>query len=478
MTDGFSRRGFLQAAGATAAVAVATGYSPLSYAQNEKVRVGAIGTGGQGSFHLRDGMAGAEAIEIVAVCDVYRPALDNGWKQADGENREVKKYMDYREMLDKEQLDAVMIATPLNTHFQIASDCLDAGKYVFLEKTMCYTLEECRKLVQKCHDTGLWVQVGHQRRYNPKYNKVLWLAREQGLLGRMNHITAQWHRNNDWRRPVDPNYVLSEEEKKYIKDLERHINWRLYTASSGGLMTELATHQLDVAAWYLGTPPSRVFGYGGIDYWRDGREVHDNVVLVYEFDIDPSVPGFQAVARRSEYQKLAQLNRPYTVRLTYSSITANAKRGAAELIQGDDASVELTEGDCFVFGEPATRVTMKEQTAEEVAEAVAEGRTLQLSNTAYTEGQAIEVFEDKSVDRLQFEAFANDIQTGGTPKANQIVGLIAAAAGLAGTKSMNEGVPVEIDPAWFQFDFETPDPYRYEFWDGPEEAYTDDATPA
>ena len=137
----------MQAAGATAAVAVATGYSPLSYAQNEKVRVGAIGTGGQGSFHLRDGMAGADAIEIVAVCDVYRPALDNGWKQADGENHDVKKYVDYREMLDKEQLDVVMIATPLNTHFQIASDCLDAGKYVFLEKTMCYTLEECQKLV-------------------------------------------------------------------------------------------------------------------------------------------------------------------------------------------------------------------------------------------------------------------------------------------------------------------------------------------
>ena len=161
-----------------------------------------------------------------------------------------------------------------------------------------------------------------------------------------------------------------------------------------------------------------------------------------------------------------------------ASITANAKRGAAELIQGDDASVELTEGDCFVFGEPATRVTMTEQTAEEVAEAVAEGRTLQLSNTAYTEGQHIEVYNEKSVDRLQFEAFAEDIRTGGTPKANQMVGLIAAAAGLAGTKSMNEGVPVEIDPAWFQFDFETPDPYRYEFWDGPEEAYTDDATPA
>jgi len=94
-------------------------------------------------------------------------------------------------------------------------------------------LRSARSWCRSATTRGFWLQVGHQRRYNPKYNKVLWLTREQGLLGRMNHITAQWHRNNDWRRPVDPNYVLSEEEKQYIKDLERHINWRLYTASSG-----------------------------------------------------------------------------------------------------------------------------------------------------------------------------------------------------------------------------------------------------
>jgi len=132
MTDGFSRRGFLQAAGATAAVAVATGYSPLSYAQNEKVRVGAIGTGGQGSFHLRDGMAGTEAIETVAVCDVYRPALDNGWKQADGENREVQEVhglpRDARQGATRCGDDRHADSTRI---FEIAWDCLDAGKYVF-----------------------------------------------------------------------------------------------------------------------------------------------------------------------------------------------------------------------------------------------------------------------------------------------------------------------------------------------------------
>lgn len=468
MSDGISRRNFMKAAGATAGVALAAGYSPFSYAQNEKVRVASIGTGGQGSYHLRDGLSSAANVEIVAVCDVYRPHLEGGW-QAAGSNPNVQKFMDYREMLDKVECDAVCISTPLFTHYDIAMDCLDAGKFLFLEKTMCFTIDECRNLVQKCHDTGKFVQVGHQRRYNPLYNKAMWLAREKNTLGRIVHITAQWHRNNDWRRYVDKNYILSPEEKRWITDLEKHINWRLYNDTSGGLMTELATHQVDIANWFLGTPPARVHGFGGIDYWRDGRECNDNVALVYEYEIGRDAAGFQAITRRNDKQSLAKINSPYTVRVAYSSLTANAKRGASELIQGDEGSVELTErAGCTLFAEPATKAVMETKTAEETAEAVTSGETLMIPNQAYTEGYPIEVYNDKSIDHLQMEAFANDIITGGLPKANQFVGLQAAVAGLSGLKAMREGTTVEIDPQLFAFDFEMPDPYRYEYWEGPE----------
>ncbi len=479
-----SRRKFLKAAGASAAgIAIATKYSPLAYAANEKVRVGSIGTGGQGCYHLREGLALAEQIDVAAVCDVYIPHLAPGWRLAGGREKGVARYLDYREMLEKEELDAVVISTPLYSHHKIAMDCLDAGKYVFLEKTMCMTMEENRDIVKKCHDTGLFCQIGHQRRYNPEYNKAMWLAHDQAMLGRINHITAQWHRNNDWRRPVDPNYELTDAEKRFITDLERHINWRLYNDRSGGLVTELTTHQLDIAIWFLGSAPKRVTAFGGIDYWRDGREAEDNIGLIYEWEVRPGDLGFQPLSPRNPHQSLMQLNRPYNVRMMYSSITANAKRGASELIQGDKGTLQLTEGGCLLYGEADTMAILDEEmSAEDVAEAVAMGETLGIPTEAYTEGYPIEIlYRDeenpethefpvrKSPNQLQMEAFAKDIVTGGTPKANQMVGHLTAIAGIAGLESMYKGgVTVDIDPALYQFDFETPDPYRYEYWIGPE----------
>jgi predicted dehydrogenase len=126
-----NRRQFLKTAGIGAGVALAANRVRSVHAATDKVRVGCIGTGGQGGFHLRTGLPGAKNIEVVAVCDVYGLHQDAGWKLAGGETRTVNKYFDYREMLDKEQLDAVIIATPLATHYQITMDSLDAGKYVF-----------------------------------------------------------------------------------------------------------------------------------------------------------------------------------------------------------------------------------------------------------------------------------------------------------------------------------------------------------
>src|SRR5262249_46447896 len=111
-------------------------------------------------------------------------------------------YLDYREMLAKEKdnIDAVLIATPFKTHYQIVMDCLDAGKQVFCEKTMAHSVDCCRKIVEKCHSTGKFVQVGHQRRYNPEYIHAV-QDYASGRAGRVQYIEGQWHRYGDWRRP-------------------------------------------------------------------------------------------------------------------------------------------------------------------------------------------------------------------------------------------------------------------------------------
>ncbi len=484
MSTDVSRRNFIRTAGVATGVAIAAGRAPFSYAQNSKVRVGCIGTGGQGSLHLYDGLYGAKDAVIVAVCDCYGPHQKAGAMLAQLSNGDVEvlpgmaltdaqkakgklgfkpnRYYDYKEMLEKEELDAVVIATPLMTHYQIAMDALDAGCHVFCEKTMCHDIECARNVVTKCHDTGKFVQVGHQRRYNPMYNKALMMARGEDILGRVNHIDCQWHRNNDWRRPYNKNHKLNSTEQKYIKDLGKHLNWRLYRDSSGGLMTELATHQLDIASWFLDAVPKRVYGYGGIDYWRDDREVFDNVNLVYEFEVTPESRGYMPIKRRNDYQDATAINSAYTVRVVYSSITANAKKGCSELIQGDKGSFELTEKGSYFFVEPTAEVAWASgssgSSASENASVITSGGTLKLSNEAQKQGEPITVDNDKSVDQLQFIRFTHDVKTGGMPKANQMVGLNAVIMGISGMLAMREQKEVVIDPAWSKFDFPTPDP--------------------
>ncbi len=485
MSDKVNRRKFMKTAGLATGVMIAAGRMPFSYAQNEKVRVGCVGTGGQGSFHVREGLCGATNVDIVAVCDCYGPhqklggqlaqisnagiylepgaALTDAQKQKARVALKPKGYYDYREMLEKEQLDAVVVSTPLHTHYQITMDALDAGKYVFCEKTMCYDIEQARDIVKKCNEKKLFVQVGHQRRYNPLYNKAVGMIRQEGVIGRMTHIDAQWHRNNDWRRPINKDHVITPEEAPFIQDLEHHMNWRMYAATSRGLMTELATHQLDIAAWFLDTMPTRVYGSGGLDYWRDGREVDDNVNLIYEFDITPEKRSFYAINARSNSQDKVAINQPYTVRVVYSSITANAKRGCSELIQGDEGTLELTEEGSFYYQEPTAKVQWGGQgsgapSAEQAATVVTSGGTLKLSNKAQQEGKPIVVDNDKSPDMIQFTQFGNDIKEGGTPKANQMVGLQATIMALSGWTAIAEKRVVEIDPSLYTFDFQTPDP--------------------
>jgi hypothetical protein len=179
---------------------------------------------------------------------------------------------------------------------------------------------------------------------------------------------------------------------------------------------------------------------------------------------------------RNPFVHRTQLNRPYTVRATFTSTTATAKRGAAELYQGDKASVNLTEEECYIFAEPDWKADIDQMAAFQAAsagqsaEAIASGKTRELPADAFTKGIELKVFNEKPVDQIQFEAFGDDIVNKGTPKANQMVGLMTAIAGLAGLKAIRDGgTVVEIDPASYAFGFETPDPYRYENWEGPDD---------
>ena len=300
-------------AGAAAAVLPRLQGAPVPQAPgtapNSKVGYGFIGPGSRGQSLLRH-LSKIDKGRPVAICDIYRPNLDKGAETVGGNP---EKYYDYRELLARKDVDAVYIAVPLFKHFEIVKAALEAGKHVFCEKSLVFTPEEVHQLraLAAQHPKQV-IQVGLQRRYSQVYAVAQQMI-EKGMLGRLTHVQAQWHRNGDWRRPLKD------------KSLEEQVNWRMYKQYSGGLAAELMSHQLDVADRMFGKQPVSVVGVGGIDYWKDGRTTYDNIQLFFTYS------GGE--------------------KFIYHSITTNAHmpfrglegvREVGEVIMGDAGTIEIS----------------------------------------------------------------------------------------------------------------------------------------
>ena len=313
-----TRREFLKAAAAVAAVSALPGVgAPALLATpnpNEVVNYGFIGTGTEGCLLLKNLSTIAQG-RCLCTCDIYPPNLKKGVETIGGNPQ---TYDDYRRVLERKDVDAVLIATPLHLHAQMVIDSLNAGKHVFVEKCMFFKEEEGEKIRQaaEAHPKQV-LQVGLQRRSSLLYQVAMAMIR-QGALGKVTFVRAQWHRNGNWRRPVsDPK-------------LERLLNWRMYREYSGGIMTELASHQIDVANWAIGATPVAVMGAGGIDYWKDGRETNDNAEVIFEY------PGGQ--------------------KLVFTGILSNAHYNFSEQIMGDRGTIEITIGKGIYFRENVANV--------------------------------------------------------------------------------------------------------------------------
>jgi predicted dehydrogenase len=235
-------------------------------ASGQKARMAIIGVGSRGSGLLLN-MLAADNIEVVAVCDNYEPHYKKAIEMTGGK---AKAFYDYRKVLEMKEVDAVVVATPLYEHADIVVDAFSAGKHVLCEKSMARTIADCTRMYKAHKAAGKVMVIGFQRMFHPRYLHA-YEQIKNGAIGQVTQVKAFWHRNNDWRRPVPS------------PDLERKINWRMYDEYSCGLMTELASHHIQVANWFLGMNPIKVSGSGSINYWKDGREVYDSVNLVYTY---------------------------------------------------------------------------------------------------------------------------------------------------------------------------------------------------
>lgn len=277
-----NRRNFLKGVGALGGGLLAatspwlSTFADSDKTAGERLRLGIIGPGSRGQF-LMGFLCENPKVDIVALADPYQPSLDAALKMAP----KAKVYYDYRKLLEDKNVEAVLVATPLNTHCQIVLDAFDAGKHVYCEKTIGYTMEECKKMYDKHLETGLIFFTGQQRLFDPRYIKGMKMVHD-GVIGSITQVRSYWNRNGDWRREVPSKQIMLKNGMKV--DGEKYINWRLYNATSHGLMTELACHQLQIGTWALGKLPTKVMGHGALTYWKDGREVYDNIQTIYVFD--------------------------------------------------------------------------------------------------------------------------------------------------------------------------------------------------
>ncbi|MBR0534418.1 MAG: Gfo/Idh/MocA family oxidoreductase [Bacteroidales bacterium] len=271
--------------------------------EGQAAKLGIIGTGSRGQFHIANLLVDKSA-RIVALCDDYEPHL----QAAAAMCPDAKLYSDYHKLLDDKDVDGVIICTPLNLHAPMTIDSFRAGKHVFCEKSMAYSIQDCKDVIAEWQRSGKVFVVGQQRLFDPKYIKAMELI-HSGAIGEVVGIRNYWYRNNDWRREVPS------------PELERRINWRLYNESSRGLMTELACHQLQNGSWAMDQYPECVTGMGSIRFWKDGREVFDNVAVTYEY--------------------------PNGVHMTFESIISNKHFGMGEFILGSEGTIDLVKGIMF-----------------------------------------------------------------------------------------------------------------------------------
>ena len=238
----------------------------MNVGKNSTVNIGVIGTGSRGGG-LIPFLNEIEGINVIACCDVLPFRLEEGLSKV---KEAAKGYENYANLLDNKDVDAVLIATPFNTHAQIAIDAIDSGKHVYCEKTMAKGLQKINALVEKAASSKQIFQTGHQYHSSRLYSHVVKMIKN-GEIGKVASFECQWNRNGNWRRPVPE------------PSLERAVNWRMYREYSGGMAAELCSHQIDFINWVLEENPKNIMGAGGVDYWKDGRETFDNIHLLFEY---------------------------------------------------------------------------------------------------------------------------------------------------------------------------------------------------
>ena len=306
MKEKTSRRDFVKtgvAAAGTAAVFHRNVHARILGA-NDRINIGFIGIGGRGNSLLREfsGASKTTPAQIVAVCDTYRKRLTNAQNNVEKlmQAKPEQATLDYREVIARKDIDAVVIATPDHWHAPIAIAAMQAGKDVYCEKPMTHSVEEAKKFYEVSKATNRVVQIGSQTTSSDQW----WKARKaiaDGMIGQLLMSQGSYHRNSiegEWNYTIDPNAGPNGKGEDYIDwkmwlgnapqrpfSAERFFRFRKYWDYSGGIATDLFYHVVAPLnlCWGEAQFPYKVMASGGTYVFKDGREVPDTFHLLAEF---------------------------------------------------------------------------------------------------------------------------------------------------------------------------------------------------
>lgn len=280
-SNAFNRREFIQNAASFSALMAFMGGVPLHAEEapnapasdethystvSAPVNCAVIGCGTQGREILTT-LSRLPNAPVVAICDSYPAAFRRAKESAPT----AETFTDFHKLLEKKEVQAVIVATPSHQHREIAEAALAAGKHVYCEAPLATTVEDARAIAlaaKKAFKVNF--QSGLQMRSDPQRHFLLPFIRS-GATGKNTMARSQWHKKQSWRRTAP------------TPEREAALNWHLNAATSPGLMGELVIHQLDMICWLLNQRPASVSGWGSTLLWKDGRSVADTIQALFEF---------------------------------------------------------------------------------------------------------------------------------------------------------------------------------------------------
>ena len=436
-----SRRRFLQTS--SAAAALSGTLHTLAWAQaptrklgpNDTINIALIGAGGRGQSITSTALQ-VPNVKILAVADCYDGRLAHA-KELWGADLFTTR--DYKEILARPDIDAVIIGTPDHWHMQAACDAMNAGKDVYCEKPMIHTYEDGPKMIATAKKTDRILQIGSQRVSSILYAKAKELL-SSGAIGKLNMVSAHWDRSTaqgawDYTVPPDANTTTCDWPRflgsapKIPWNAERFFQWRKWSDYGSGVAGDLFVHLFSGTHFITGSNgPTRAMATGGLRYWKDGRNVPDVLLAFFDYP--------------QEWNLSLRVN-----------FVAGADDNEGFLFTGDDGLIEIAGNSVILTRKPMSKApgySVRSFTNAMQKEAIAEynkkypDTTQSAGVSPYTELFVAPHGYNDTYDH--FVNFFNSVRTRKQPVEDATFGFRAAGAALLANLSMEKNKIVQWNP--------------------------------